>query len=82
MNKIILRNPLRTEYRIAYPYMYNERTRHVAIPFYHYPASAYIKSDDPDQPAFYFDPIINPIPAFYSEHAHSVVVRDEEENEV
>ena len=76
VNKIILRNPIRTEYRIAYPYMYNDRTRHVAIPFYHHQASAYIKSDDPDQPAFYFDPIINPIPAFYSENAHSVVVGD------
>ncbi|KAK8792464.1 hypothetical protein WA588_004960, partial [Blastocystis sp. NMH] len=61
--------------------MYNDRTRHVAIPFYHHQASAYIKSDDPDQPAFYFDPIINPIPAFYSENAHSVVEVNLEEDD-
>lgn len=74
VNKIIQRNPIRTEYRIAYPYMYNDRTKHCAIPTYHLPASAYIKSDDPDQPAFFYDPIINPIPAFISEKSHSCVV--------
>ena len=74
VNKIIIRVPIRTEWRIAYPYMYNDRTRFVSIPFYHHPASAYVKSDDPDQPAFFFDPIINPIPAHDSENAHSVVV--------
>lgn len=74
VNKIIQRNPIRTEYRIAYPYMYNDRTKHCAIPTYHMPASAYIKSDDPDQPAFFYDPIINPIPAFISEKSHSCVV--------
>lgn len=75
VNKIIIRNPIRTEYKIAYPYMYNERTKHVSIPFYHYAASAVIKTTDLDQPAFYYDPIINPIPAFESANAHSVVVR-------
>ena len=74
VNKIIMRNPIRTEYKIAYPYMYNERTKYVSIPFYHYPASAYVKSSNPDQPAFYYDPFINPIPAFESENAHNVVV--------
>ena len=74
VNKIIQRNPIRTEYRIAYPYMYNDRTKHCAIPTYHLPASAYIKSDDPAQPAFFYDPIINPIPAFISEKSHSCVV--------
>ncbi|KAM7452702.1 hypothetical protein BLSTO_06559 [Blastocystis sp. subtype 1] len=56
--------------------MYNDRTKHCAIPTYHLPASAYIKSDDPDQPAFFYDPIINPIPAFISEKSHSCVVSE------
>ncbi|KOB67788.1 Pre-mRNA-processing-splicing factor 8 [Operophtera brumata] len=43
INKIIIRQPIRTEYRIAFPCL------------------------DPDLPAFYFDPLINPI-----SHRHTV----------
>ena len=64
INKIIIRNPIRTEYKIAFPFMYNSRPRSVHIPRYHAVASCYIKVEDPDVPAFYFDPIINPISAF------------------
>ena len=35
--------------------------------WYHYPSTAYIKCEDPELPAFYFDPIINAISAFRSE---------------
>lgn len=28
---------------------------------YHYPMIVFIKTEDPDLPAFYFDPLINPI---------------------
>lgn len=63
INKIIIRQPMRTEYRIAFPFLFNSRPRDVHLPFYHHPACCYIKSDDPDLPAFYYDPIINPIPA-------------------
>jgi hypothetical protein len=31
---------------------------------YHYPLSMYIKTEDPDLPAFYYDPLIHPIPAY------------------
>lgn len=41
--------------------MYNSRPRKVAVGVYHYPSSCYIKTEDPDLPAFYFDPVINPI---------------------
>jgi pre-mRNA-processing factor 8 len=61
INKIIIRQHIRTEYRIAFPYLYNSRPRHVQTAYYHYPASVYVKSEDPDLPAYYFDPIINPI---------------------
>ena len=28
---------------------------------YHHPSVVYIKTEDPDLPAFYFDPLVNPI---------------------
>lgn len=33
----------------------------VHLSWYHYPTVVYIKTEDPDLPAFYFDPLINPI---------------------
>jgi len=61
INKIIIRHQVRTEYRIAFPYLYNDRPRSVQVSPYHYPAVVYIKAEDPDLPAFYYDPLINPI---------------------
>ena len=61
INKIIIRHQIRTEYKIAFPYLYNSRPRSVQLAPYHYPPLYYIKSEDPDLPAFYFDPVINPI---------------------
>jgi len=61
INKLIIRHQIRSEYRIAFPFLYNDRPRSVRLAPYHYPAVAYIKAEDPDLPAFYFDPVINPI---------------------
>lgn len=36
----------------------------VAVAPYHFPAVMYIKCEDPDLPAFYYDPLLHPIP-FY-----------------
>lgn len=33
---------------------------------YHYPLTMYIKTEDPDLPAYYYDPLIHPIPAYKS----------------
>lgn len=66
INKIIIRHQIRTEYKIAFPYMYNSRPRGVHMAPYHYPPLYYIKAEDPDLPAYYFDPIINPISAYRS----------------
>ncbi|XP_061716372.1 pre-mRNA-processing-splicing factor 8 [Cydia pomonella] len=78
INKIIIRQPIRTEYRIAFPYLYNNLPHFVQLSWYHTPNVIYIKTEDPDLPAFYFDPLINPI-----SHRHSVKsldpVPDEEE---
>ncbi|AQL01807.1 Pre-mRNA-processing-splicing factor 8A [Zea mays] len=61
INKLIIRQPLRTEYRIAFPHLYNNRPRKVKLGIYHTPMIMYIKTEDPDLPAFYYDPLINPI---------------------
>lgn len=61
INKIIIRQPIRTEYRISFPYLYNSLPYHVHLPWYHTPSVVFIKTEDPDLPAFYFDPLINPI---------------------
>lgn len=61
IHKIIIRQPIRTEYRVAYPYLYNSLPRAVQLSWYHYPINVFIRTEDPDLPAFYFDPIINPI---------------------
>lgn len=63
LNKIIIRNPIKTEYMVALPYLYNSRPRAVHPIWYHHPTVVYIPSDEPDLPPFYFDPIINLITA-------------------
>lgn len=66
INKLIIRSPIRTEYKVAFPYLYNNRPRKVQLSTYHYPMVTYIKMEDPDLPAFYFDPLIHPIPPHQS----------------
>jgi pre-mRNA-processing factor 8 len=61
VNKVIIRQQIRTEYKVAFCHLYNAIPRSVKIPTYHYPPNLYIKTDDPDLPCFYFDPVINPI---------------------
>ncbi|PWN48679.1 PRO8NT-domain-containing protein [Violaceomyces palustris] len=60
IRKLIIRQQIRTEYKIAFPHLYNSRPRSVHISPYHEPKNVYIRSDEIDQ-AFYFDPVINPI---------------------
>uniref|UniRef100_A0A8C9HEX9 Pre-mRNA-processing-splicing factor 8 n=1 Tax=Piliocolobus tephrosceles TaxID=591936 RepID=A0A8C9HEX9_9PRIM len=64
INKIIIRQQIRTEYKIAFPYLYNNRPRKIAVSKYHSPMCVYIKLEDIDLPPFYFDLIINPIPSY------------------
>jgi pre-mRNA-processing factor 8 len=67
INKIIVRHQIRTEYKIAFPHLYNNRPRRVELSPYHHPQVCYIKNEDPEIPVFNFDPVINPIPAYKSE---------------
>ncbi|KAH8059516.1 U5 snRNA binding protein [Aureococcus anophagefferens] len=57
INKIIIRHQIRTEYKVQYPYLYTSRPRAVKLAPYHHPPLYYVKPDDPDLPAFYFDPV-------------------------
>ena len=61
INKLIIRSAIRTEYKVAFPYLYNNRPRRVDLATYHSPMVMYIKTEDPDLPAYYFDPLIHPI---------------------
>lgn len=61
IDRIIFRAPIRTEYRVAFPYLYNSLPRSVKLSQYSYPQVVYVRAEDPSLPAFYFDPIINPI---------------------
>lgn len=61
INKIIMRQPIRTEYRLAFPYLYNNQPRSIRLAVYHRPAVLYLKTDDPDLPPYYFDAALNPI---------------------
>ncbi len=70
IHKIIIRHHIRTEYRVAFPHLYNSRPRKVFLDVYHYPMSVYVKPEDPDLPAFYFDNVINPI-SHYRTNAHA-----------
>ena len=51
---------------MAFPYLYNNRPRKVRLGVYHAPQVMYIKAEDPDLPAFYYDPLIHPIAAWRS----------------
>ena len=66
INKVIVRQPIRTEYKIAFPFMYNSRPRKCAISHYHSPHRCFVKNEDPDLPPFIFDSSLNPIPAYVS----------------
>lgn len=63
INKVIIRSPIRTEYRIAFPFMYNNliNALPVTVSWYHTPSVVFIRTEDEDLPAFYYDPLINPI---------------------
>ena len=44
INKIIIRHQIRSEYRVAFPFLYNSRPRAVHLAPYHHPALYYLKA--------------------------------------
>ncbi|KAK1364030.1 Pre-mRNA-processing-splicing factor [Heracleum sosnowskyi] len=81
INKLIIRSPLRTEYRIAFPHLYNNRPRKVRLCIYHTPMIMYIKTEDPDLPAFYFDPLIHPITSTNKDRQRDRKVSEEDDDD-
>lgn len=61
INKLIIRRQIRTEYRIAFPYLYNNRPNSVSLGCYHLPPTLFVKSEDPTLPAFHYDTMFNRI---------------------
>ncbi|KAJ5386759.1 hypothetical protein N7509_009300 [Penicillium cosmopolitanum] len=61
IDRIIFRAPIRTEYRVTFPFLYNTLPRSVKLAWYSHPQVVYVRTEDPNLPAFYFDPVINPI---------------------
>ncbi|KAI9692445.1 MAG: pre-mRNA-splicing factor 8 [Bathelium mastoideum] len=61
IDRIIFRAPVRTEYRVNFPFLYNSIPRSVKVSWYSYPQVVYVRAEDPNLPAFYFDPVLNPI---------------------
>ncbi|KAK6912228.1 Pre-mRNA-processing-splicing factor 8, U6-snRNA-binding [Dillenia turbinata] len=81
INKLIIRSPLRTEYRIAFPHLYNNRPRKVKPGIYHTPMVMYIKTEDPDLPAFYYDPLIHPITAVNKDRREKKLYEEEDDDD-
>ena len=64
LNKVIVRNQTHaSEQMIAFPFLYAPDVRGVkTLPPYHDPALVLVKCDDnPEIPAFYYDPVLNPV---------------------
>ncbi|KAL8371211.1 hypothetical protein RB595_001181 [Gaeumannomyces hyphopodioides] len=61
IDRIIFRNPTRTEVRVAFPFLYNQLPRSVQISWHSHPQIVYQRTQDPSLPAFYFDKSLNPI---------------------
>ncbi|EDO19221.1 hypothetical protein Kpol_1050p81 [Vanderwaltozyma polyspora DSM 70294] len=68
IDRIIFRNQIRTEYKIAFPHLYNSRPRSVELNWYHDPLSCNIELDDENKnDGFVFDQSLNPIISQYTD---------------
>lgn len=54
LDRIIFRNPIRTEYRVAFPYLFNSFCKSVSASTYHYPNVLFMKDEDSFSPNFNF----------------------------
>ncbi|EHL02532.1 putative Pre-mRNA-splicing factor spp42 [Glarea lozoyensis 74030] len=78
IDRIIFRAPIRTEYRVAFPFLYNSLPRSVKLSWYSHPQVVYLRAKDPSLPAFYFDPAINPISSRSVEPKNITVSHEDE----
>ena len=61
LNKVIIRNYIRSEYKVAYPHLYNNRPRKVETLVHNRPLSLNISNDDENIPVYNFDSSLHPI---------------------
>ncbi|KAI9894104.1 MAG: pre-mRNA-splicing factor 8 [Vezdaea aestivalis] len=61
MDRIIFRQPMRTESRVEFPFLYNSLPRSVKLSWYSHPQIVYHGAKGPLLPAFHFDQGINAI---------------------
>lgn len=61
IDRIIFRIPIRTEYKVAFPYLYNSFVKLIHISWYHEPFNCYLKSGNAEESAFQFSSEFNPI---------------------
>ncbi|ODQ79585.1 hypothetical protein BABINDRAFT_171747 [Babjeviella inositovora NRRL Y-12698] len=61
VDRIIFRVPVKTEYRVAYPHLYNSFARAVHVPWYQEPLTCLAEGDE-NLPVFTFHQSLNPIP--------------------
>ena len=73
INKVIIRYPVRSEYKIAFPHLYNQRPRSVELSAYHHPATCFVRPADSDLPAFHYDQLLNTIPVPRRKRQHASV---------
>lgn len=76
INKIIIRTPVSTEWKIAYPNLYNNRPRKISIAPYHYPMSCFAKFNTIITPVFQIAPNINSITRPQTRETESVPEED------
>ncbi|KAJ1607668.1 Prp8 [Cryptosporidium canis] len=61
LNRVIFRSARRSEYKIAFPHLYNSLPKYVSTPVYHYSICTFTKPEDPDAPIFEFNEYYNPV---------------------
>jgi len=54
VNKVMIRQQMRTEYKVTFPRLCNSLPRSIHLSPYHAPKNVYIRTDDLDLPACYF----------------------------
>ena len=59
LKRVLIRLPIRPEYKIALPHLFNQIPKSVVIDVYHHPINLY--NNDSLDSAFVFDPSFNPI---------------------
>ena len=66
----------------TFPFLYNNRPRKVAMVAYCKPQVCLIKADDPDLPCYYYDPIVNQMPAYMAQKSAKSMEKTIEEDEL